>query len=83
MFDTKTGGFLVRGRVVPYFEEFLCASLRLFAYFAVKKPLKQLTAKGAKNAKITQRLELRRLPGTVRTLFLFAPLAIMSRLEST
>jgi len=38
---------------------FLCASLRLFAYFAVKKPLKQLTAKSAKNAKITQRVELR------------------------
>jgi two-component system alkaline phosphatase synthesis response regulator PhoP len=31
--------------------------LRLFAYFAVKKPLKQLAAKSAKNAKITQRVE--------------------------
>jgi hypothetical protein len=44
--------------VVPQFEEFLCAPSQLFAYFAVKKPLKQLTAKTAKNAKITQGLNL-------------------------
>jgi len=37
--------------------------LRLFAYFEVKKPLKQLTAKTAKNAKITQRVELRAMLG--------------------
>jgi len=47
---------------VEDFEKSLCGPLRLFAYFAVKKPLKQLTAKSAKNAKITQRLELRTLP---------------------
>jgi hypothetical protein len=42
--------------VVPQFGKFLCAPLRFFAYFAVKKPLKQLTAKSAKNAKITKRV---------------------------
>ena len=51
--------------------------MRLFAYFAVKKPLKQLTAKSAKNAKITQRVELRTLPeiivASLRVRPLFAP----------
>ena len=40
-------------------------SLRTFAalcVLAVKNPLKQLTAKSAKTAKFTQRLELRPLP---------------------
>jgi hypothetical protein len=46
---TKNGSALI--------GELLCAPLRLFAYFAVKKPLKQLTAKSAKNAKIAQRVE--------------------------
>jgi hypothetical protein len=36
--------------------EILCVPLRLFAYFAVKKPLKQLTAKSAENTKITEEL---------------------------
>jgi hypothetical protein len=35
--------------------------LRFSAYFAVKKPLKQFTAKRAKNAKKSQRVELRTL----------------------
>ena len=52
--DTKFGGVLI--------WKFLCAPLRLVAYFAVKTPLKQLTAKSAKNAKMTQRVELRTLP---------------------
>jgi len=39
--------FTIRPQIslVPYFEEFLCASLRLFAYFAVKKPLKTINRK--------------------------------------
>ena len=36
--------------------------MRLFAYFAVKKRLKELTAKIAKNAKIMQRIEVRTPP---------------------
>jgi hypothetical protein len=51
--------------------------LRLFAYLAVKKPLKGLTAKSAKNAKITQRVELRILPNTkhqLTTCLIISPL---------
>src|SRR5687768_11398004 len=49
--------------------DFFAHPLRLSAYFAVKKPLKQLTAKSAKNAKITQRVELRTLLWSTMSLY--------------
>ena len=48
----------MRQRGSAWCGEFLCAPLRLFAYFSVKKPLEGLTAKSAKNRKDTQRVEL-------------------------
>jgi len=50
---------------MTYFGELLCAPLRVFAFFAVKEPLKQLTAKSAKNAK-KSRKELNQGPNRGR-----------------
>jgi hypothetical protein len=52
--------------------KFLCEPLWLFAYFAVKKPGKQSTAKTAKFAKITRRVEVGTLPSFLISSPLFA-----------
>jgi len=64
-FLCRAGQQIVQLGSVPTLREFLCAPLQPFAYFAVKTLQKQLTAKSAKHAKITQRVELSTLSSAV------------------
>jgi len=51
----------------------------LFAYFAVNKPSKPLTAEDAKDAKITQRVE----PGILQVWWAIEVLASLRRFEQS
>jgi len=52
-------------------ENFFCGPFRLFGVLCGKKPLKQLTAKSAKDAKISQRVEVRTLSSFLISFLLF------------